>query len=145
MEGIKPIKVTVFYIRIHSVPKYIIYLDFSKNLCENLTISLHIFGNCTLYVDIIIILIITVRKFIKNLNGYQLPWFNWTVRVMLNRGGSRGRVQGVRTPPLWDDLRFSNTTGFLPKKKLCGLLVLTSSKRRVHPLLKKILDPPLLK
>ena len=34
---------------------------------------------------------------------------------------------------------------FCPKKKLCGLLVLKSSKRRVHPLLKKILDPPLLK
>ena len=33
-----------------------------------------------------------------------------------SRGGSRGRVQGVRTPPL-DDLRFSNTTGILPKKK----------------------------
>ena len=32
------------------------------------------------------------------------------------RGGSRGRVQGVRTLP-WDDLRFSNTTGILPKKK----------------------------
>ena len=40
------------------------------------------------------------------------------------RGGSRGRVQGVRTPPPRDDLRFSNTTGILPKKKLCGLLVL---------------------
>ena len=33
-----------------------------------------------------------------------------------NRGGSRGRVQGVRTPPR-DDLRFSNTTGILQKKK----------------------------
>ena len=33
-----------------------------------------------------------------------------------HRGGSRGRVQGV--PPLpRDDLRFSNTTGILPKKK----------------------------
>ena len=40
------------------------------------------------------------------------------------RGGSRGRVQGVRTLP-WDDLRFSNTIGILKKKKkLCGLLVL---------------------
>ena len=29
------------------------------------------------------------------------------------RGRSRGRVQGVRTPPPWDDLRFSNTTGIL--------------------------------
>ena len=40
------------------------------------------------------------------------------------------------------------TSGFLIqlvlcKKKLCGLLVLKRSKRRVHPLLKKILDPPL--
>ena len=34
------------------------------------------------------------------------------------RGGSRGRVQGVCTPPpLWDDLRFSYTTGILPKNK----------------------------
>ena len=32
---------------------------------------------------------------------------------------------------------------FFKKKKLCGLLVLKSSKRRVQPLLKKILDPPL--
>ena len=28
-------------------------------------------------------------------------------------------------------------------QKKCGLLVLKQSKRRVHPLLKKILDPPL--
>ena len=34
-----------------------------------------------------------------------------------NRGGSRGRVQGVRTPA-WDDLRFSNTTGILQKKTM---------------------------
>ena len=33
------------------------------------------------------------------------------------RGGSRGRVQGVRTPPS-DDLRFSNTTGILQKKTM---------------------------
>ena len=44
--------------------------------------------------------------------------------------------------PPRDDLRFSNTTGIL-QKKICGLLVLKYSKRRVHPLLKKILDPPL--
>ena len=42
------------------------------------------------------------------------------------------------------------TCGFLiqlllckKKKKLCGLLVLKQSERRVHPILKKILDPPL--
>ena len=32
------------------------------------------------------------------------------------RGGSRARVQGVRTPPPRDDLLFSNTTGILQKK-----------------------------
>ena len=53
------------------------------------------------------------------------------------RGGSRGRVQGVRTPA-WDDLRFSNATGILQKKNY-----VVYWKRRVHPLLKKILDPPL--
>ena len=31
-------------------------------------------------------------------------------------GGSKGRVQGVPPSPR-DDLRFSNTTGILPKKK----------------------------
>ena len=61
---------------------------------------------------------------------------------LLHKGGSRGRVQGGRTPPPWDDLRFSNTIGIL--QKLFGLLVLKMSKRRVHPLLKKILDPLLL-
>ena len=35
------------------------------------------------------------------------------------RGGSRGRVQGVRIPPPHrDDLRFSNTTGILQKKTM---------------------------
>ena len=34
------------------------------------------------------------------------------------RGGSRRRVQGVRTPPPRDDLRFSNTTGILQKKTM---------------------------
>ena len=34
-----------------------------------------------------------------------------------HRGGSRGRVQGVRTPPPpRDDLRFSNTISILQKK-----------------------------
>ena len=37
-------------------------------------------------------------------------------------GGCRGCTPP--SPPPRDDLRFSNTTGILPKKKLCGLLVL---------------------
>ena len=54
-------------------------------------------------------------------------------------GGCRGFA-----PPLPE-----MTCGFLiqlvfcKKKKLCGLLVLKYSKRQVHPLLKKMLDPPL--
>ena len=57
------------------------------------------------------------------------PLFDLNQNVPLNSsGGSRGRVQGVHTPPPpWDDLQFSNTNGILPKKKkknLCGLLVL---------------------
>ena len=35
-----------------------------------------------------------------------------------------GGCRGCAHPPPQDDLRFSNTTGILPKKKLCGLLVL---------------------
>ena len=65
--------------------------------------------------------------------------------VMLVAGADLGGgCRGCAPPTPWDDLRFSNTTGILPKKKkLCGLLVLKYSKRWVHPLLKKILDPPL--
>ena len=37
-------------------------------------------------------------------------------KAIINRGGSRGRVQGVRTPPPWDDLRFSNTTSGILQK-----------------------------
>ena len=44
--------------------------------------------------------------------------FDYSVPTVENRGGSRGRVQGVRTPPPppRDDLRFFNTTGILQKK-----------------------------
>ena len=52
-----------------------------------------------------------------------------------------GGCKGVRTPLPWDDLRFSNTTGILQKKKNY-VVYWCWSKRRVHPLLKKILDPP---
>ena len=62
-------------------------------------------------------------------------WLEYSHRATVDkqhRGRSRGRVHEVRTPPPpRDDLRFSNTTGILQKKKLCVLLVLI------------ILDPPL--
>ena len=50
----------------------------------------------------------------------------WIWQWVHCKGRSRGRVQGVHTPPPTPDLRFSNTTGILQKKKkeLCGLLVL---------------------
>ena len=41
---------------------------------------------------------------------------NYEDKAKRRRGGSRERVQGVRTLP-WDDLRFSNTIGILQKKK----------------------------
>ena len=51
-------------------------------------------------------------------NCIYLTWLNFffffcritIAQLNKNRGGSRGRVQGVRIPP-WDDLRLSNTTG----------------------------------
>ena len=81
------------------------------------------------------------KKIIWALKG---DWNSFDIRLHL-RGGSRGRVQGLRTPP---SPPAEMTCGFLIQlvfcqKKLCGLLVLKQSKRRVHPLLKKILDPPL--
>ena len=44
------------------------------------------------------------------------------------RGGSRGRVQGVRTlPPLWEDLRLSNTTGIQQNVQICMICILSLS------------------
>ena len=52
------------------------------------------------------------------------------------RGGSRGRVQGVHTPP-WDNLRFSNTTRILQKKNYVVYWCWSRTRDGVHPLLKK--------
>ena len=56
-----------------------------------------------------------------------------------SRGGSRGRVQGVRTPhpPLEMTCGFLIQLVFCKKRKLWGLLVLKENKKRVHPLIKK--------
>ena len=65
-------------------------------------------------------------------NGNSLP-----------RGGSRGRVQGVRSPPEIT-CSFLIQLVFCKKKKNWFIGVEVKSKRRVHPLLKEILDLPLL-
>ena len=69
----------------------------------------------------------TFRHFGRKIGGRGRPPGpspgSTTVKSLLHsgdlRGGARGRVQGVRTPhpPPRDDLRFSNTTGILQKKK----------------------------
>ena len=60
------------------------------------------------------------------------------------RGGSRGRVQGVRTlpPPPRDDQRFSNTIGILHKKTIWFIGVEVEQETSAPPP-KKIPDPPL--
>ena len=63
---------------------------------------------------------------------------------MLLRGGSRGRVQGVCTPRPRDDPRFSNATGILQKKNTMWFIGVEVEQETSAPLLKKILDPPLL-
>ena len=62
-----------------------------------------------------------------------------------HRGGSRGRVQGVRTPrPPEMVCGFLIQLLFCQKKKTMWFIDgLKYGKRRVHPVLKKILDPPL--
>ena len=59
------------------------------------------------------------------------------------RSGSRGRVQGVCTPPPRDYLQFSNTTGILPKKITMWFIGVEVEQETSAPLLKKILDPTL--
>ena len=66
------------------------------------------------------------------------------------RGGSKGRVQLVRTPPEpppppWGDLRFFNTTGILQKeKKTMSFIGVEVEQETSAPPPKKILDPPLV-
>ena len=59
------------------------------------------------------------------------------IQMLLSRGGSRGRVQGGRTPPPRDDLRFSNTTGFLQKKKTMRFIFVEEEQETSAPAPKK--------
>ena len=59
-----------------------------------------------------------------------------------NRGGSRGRVQGVRTPaPLRWPAVFSYN--WYSAKKTVWFIGVEVEQETSEPLLKKILDPPL--
>ena len=93
--------------------------------------------------------------------------------MRVNRSGSRGRVQGVHTPPpTCDDLLLSNKSGILQNMHMCMICIFSSSHYVIacskafffvfafkiclrhqsltpllslHPLLRKLLDPPLVK
>ena len=52
-------------------------------------------------------------NFGRRKSGFERPTF----------GRVEFRAICLVTVYTWDDLRFSNTSGILPKKKLCGLLV----------------------
>ena len=111
-----------------------------------------------------------------DLHAFPLQEFvekiSWSMRV--NRSGSRGRVQGVHTPPppTCDDLLLSNKSGILQNMHMCMICIFSSSHYVIacskafffvfafkiclhhqsvtpllslHPLLRKLLDPPLVK
>lgn len=76
---------------------------------------------------------------------YDLGWIlqstEWQIIV---RGRSRGRVQSICNPP-WDDVRLSNTTAWYSVLKLVYVTSqLNYSIPLVHPLLRTILDTPLI-
>ena len=76
---------------------------------------------------------------------YDLGWIlqstEWQIIV---RGRSRGRVQSICKPP-WDDVRLSNTTAWYSVLKLVYVTSqLNYSIPLVHPLLRTILDTPLI-
>ena len=66
----------------------------------------------------------------------NFAFFPQNIRSPVYRGGSRGRVQGVRTPPR-HDLRFSNTTGILRKKTMWFISVEVEKETSAPPPKKK--------
>ena len=54
-----------------------------------------------------------------------------------------GGCRGCESPPPRDDLRFSNTTGMLQKKKTMWFIGVEVEQETSAPPPKKILDPPL--
>ena len=80
-------------------------------------------------------------------SGYQ-KWIDSLKKMFtaLFRGGSRGRVQGVRTPPPIPEMTcdFLIQLIFCQKKKTMWFIGIEVEQETSAPLLKKILDPPLL-
>ena len=62
---------------------------------------------------------------------------------MRDRRGSRGRVQGVRSPPPETTCGFLIQLVFCKKKKTKWFIGVEVEQETSAPLLKKILDPPL--
>ena len=85
------------------------------------------------------LIVCCMLKVLLNLHIFQLLSINCSERC---QGRIWGEGAGGAHPP-WDYLQFSNTTGILRKKKNWFIGVEVKSKRRVHSLLKEILDPPL--
>ena len=114
------------------VPK-IIFFKWNVNWYLDIDFKLEVFG------VILFLKVWTRADFFSKL--YRVN----SVNMLYSPGADLGRgCWGCAPPPRPPEM----TCGFLIqlvfcKKKLCGLLVLKYSKRRVHPLLKKILDPPL--
>ena len=77
---------------------------------------------------------------------YRLLWESYFgLRKPLSAGADLGGgCRGCAPPPPEITCGFLIQLVLCKKKKLFGLLVLKLGKRRVHPLLKKILDPPLV-
>ena len=65
-----------------------------------------------------------VRISLKKKNWRELVFVISDLFIISNSGADLGGGCRGCAPPSWDYLRFSNTTGTLQKKKLCGLLVL---------------------
>ena len=74
------------------------------------------------------------RRVLKAAGGHKAKF---CLCYIFYRGGSRGRVQGVRTSPPRDDLRFSKTTGILQKKKKRSFIGVEVEQETSAPPLKK--------
>ena len=105
--------------------------------------------NISHYIGVTISLILSLMKWSERDPNVKpqtfVETFDQANSNSIPRGGSRGRV-----PPRWpappprDDPRFSNTTCILTKKNYVVYWCWSRARDECNPLLKKILDPPLI-